>query len=297
VTTLRAELDEKQFTLTLQFEAAEDRVHGDAVRLQQVFWNILKNAIKFTAEKGRITIQTRLIDELDRLSIHFIDTGVGLDPSQIERIFDAFVQGDHTSRAGGMGLGLAICRALVALHSGSIRAQSPGPGLGTTFIVELPVRIELESTTSAGSNELCQVSLQGIPTTISSRPLVILLVEDDVRSLEALARLLGHQYSVKTAETVAQARHLAQEGRIDLLICDIGLPDGSGFELMTEMRDIYGMCGIALTGYGMDQDIERSRSAGFIAHLVKPVPVERLKKAIAMATNAVRNKTKGTTPD
>ena len=143
LTTVEAELKDKAITLHLDLNATRHAIHGDVVRLQQVFWNVLKNAVKFTSEAGKIRIETEARD--GRMFVRISDTGIGLTPAEIGRIFDAFSQGDHTDnekyhRFGGLGLGLAISKRLMELHGGQIRASSPGRNQGATFEIELPLQ-------------------------------------------------------------------------------------------------------------------------------------------------------------
>lgn len=285
IATLRAEIDQKQLALTCEFEAKRAVVWGDAVRLQQILWNVLRNAAKFTPEGGRITVKTREDLAKNRVIVEVIDTGIGMSPAEIERAFDAFAQGDHAGaggshRFGGVGLGLTISRMLAELHAGSIRATSEGRNRGSTLTIELPRKdggpegdTTGQVTTEAKAGSEREKAGHGR----------ILLVEDHDATRAAIAHLLSRRdYEVLAAGSVAEARALARStGRIDLLISDIGLPDGNGFDLMAELRELHPLKGIALTGYGMDQDVMRSQSAGFAVHLTKPVTVQALDQALA----------------
>jgi PAS domain S-box-containing protein len=253
------------------------RVHhlcGDASRLTQVFWNLLNNAVKFTPEGGTIAVRSR--DESpDRVTVEITDTGMGIDAEVLPRIFNAFEQGepDVTRRYGGLGLGLAISKAIVELHGGFIRVRSEGRDRGTTFSVELPTQpLPVQSVAAP--------ALQAAET--AHAHLRVLLVEDHSDTAAALAdlmRLQGHE--VRIAGTVAQALSLAaEESRIDLVISDLGLPDGNGQDLMRQLADRFGLRGIALSGYGMEDDVRRSREAGFERHLTKPVNLDALEAAI-----------------
>ncbi len=209
---------------------------------------------------------------------------------ELHRVFRAFSQGDHAtersaSQYGGLGLGLAISRNLVELQRGSISAASSGRGLGATFTIELPLigaaaRVEEEPPPSPE------------PMRTVGRPALtngagrILLVEDHEDTRAALARLLRRRgFEVALAGSAAEARALANQQTFDLLISDIGLPDGDGFELMSDLRG-RGLKGIALTGYGMETDVERSRQAGFLAHLTKPIRIVTLDRVLAEAAQA-----------
>jgi PAS domain S-box-containing protein len=285
--TVRSELDQKQITLTLDLAAETSTVNGDAVRLQQVFWNVLKNAVKFTPEAGKITVATRATSANGELVVTVTDTGIGLTSSEREQIFEAFTQGEYVGasrsshRFGGLGLGLAISRKLVESHSGTIQAASEGRDRGATFSITLPL---LREPARAKRSPASDTSLRRA----SGHGKSILLVEDHEPTRTALAHLLTRRhYEVKTAASLAEARVLAGKQKFTLLISDIGLPDGNGFDLMAELRngneDLFG---IALTGYGMEEDMARSQKAGFVSHLVKPVRVQALEAALAAAISS-----------
>jgi len=279
----RDAMERKQLGLHLNLHAEPQTVYGDAARLQQIFWNLLNNAVKFTPEGGRITVETAVSQ--NRLSVKIADTGIGLMREEVSRVFTAFSQGAHVEngnghRWGGLGLGLAISQKLAELHSGKILAMSEGRDKGTVFVVELPLPAEAPEQNDPGKNA-------GRPPVPVKRPaklndIHILLVEDHEPTRTCLARLLRHRYyEVVTAATVAEARDLASKRDFQLLISDIGLPDGSGYDLMVELSKQRPLKGIALTGYGMEQDIARSRDAGFLAHLTKPVGIQSLETALS----------------
>jgi PAS domain S-box-containing protein len=269
----RAEIGAKQLRLHLDLSATDHFVRGDASRLMQVFWNVIKNAIKFTPERGAIHIRSRNDDA--RLVIEISDNGIGIEPDFMPRIFHSFEQGVRRVQAGhgGLGLGLAISRAIVEAHRGQMEARSPGRNRGTV------VQISLETVPAPAPAKVAS----GDQPPASDRPvhLRILLVDDHtdtVNTLGALLRNLG--YEVVCAETAAQARSLAEHSQFDLLVTDIGLPDASGHELMRDIRARQSIPGIALSGFGMEEDLEKSRAVGFIDHLIKPVNVDRLQAAL-----------------
>jgi signal transduction histidine kinase/CheY-like chemotaxis protein len=270
----RAEMHQKDLALTTRWNAVSDAVAGDAARLQQVFWNLIKNAVKFTPESGRITVETR--NEPDgRIRIDVRDTGIGIEPSNVTRVFNAFDQGDRSvvRRFGGLGLGLSISRALVELHGGTIEAASEGAGRGTAFTVRLPVARFAEHRPPRPQ--------PAAPSEADERKLRILLVEDHEATSRVMTRLLksfGHD--VSAAGSVAAARKAAALEDFDLLISDLGLPDGTGLELMRELRQHGPVRGIALTGYGTEEDLKLTADAGFAEHLTKPIEPGRLKEAI-----------------
>lgn len=293
IATMRSEAVHKNIQLDLRLDAPGHRVTGDAVRLQQVFWNLLNNSVKFTPSGGTIRIETKASPENDAIVIEVSDTGIGMTGDELNRIFDAFSQGDHAdtggpARFGGLGLGLAITRMLVDLHHGQIRAASSGRGQGATFSIELPLLAENDAgpPKSAGKGPAKANAQQAAPDASAkvNTPLRILLVEDHEPTRAALSSLLGRRkHKVAAAGSLAEARAIFEPGKFDLIVSDIGLPDGNGYELMAEWRDVPGLRGIALSGYGMEHDVSRSWEAGFSSHLTKPVKMETLDHAIAEA--------------
>ena len=282
LTILRADLERKKVSLAITLRATDATVLGDAVRLRQVLWNILNNAAKFTPEGGRITIESDTQSAPPMLAIRVSDNGIGMTPSELSRIFDAFSQGDHAAgggshRFGGLGLGLAISRMLVDLHGGQIRAHSAGPGQGASFFIQLPLWRGAPADQEAPPVR----SVPSTPPFASGGRL--LLVDDHGPTRSTLAQMLGRRgFEVSAAGTVAEARELARDRSFDLVLSDIGLPDGDGCSLMTELRERQpGLPGIALSGYGMDDDIARTRLAGFAAHLTKPINIAVLERTIA----------------
>jgi CheY-like chemotaxis protein len=274
------EIEKKQILLKLELPTGSHKIFGDGVRLQQVFWNVLKNAVKFTGESGQIIVDSQTLPG-DKILINITDTGIGMSPDEIGRIFGAFSQGSH--RLGGLGLGLAISRVLVELHSGSIRASSPGKGKGATFSIELPL-IQLPEKEEATSSQPAPAAV-AIPEKKHGQHLHVLLVEDNEPTRLTLLQLLRHRrYRVTAAASFAEARSLMEKnGDFNLLISDIGLPDGNGRDLMNEFQKQFGAKGIALTGYGTGQDVAQSQASGFTAHLTKPISIESLESALAYA--------------
>jgi signal transduction histidine kinase len=277
IDTVGADVTEKKLALDCRYHAADLKVMGDYVRLEQVFWNVLKNAVKFTPDGGSIHVTTQLHPDGRSVSVVITDTGVGIGPDDMDKIFNAFIQGRHNGgrgghRFGGLGLGLAISKTLVELHGGAITATSAGRGHGAAFTVELP----LASPAVPAAN-----GISNAPVEAACATLRILLVDDHEPSRTSLAQLLRRrQFEVLTAGSVASALELAARSDIDILLSDIGLPDGSGYELMKALRPRRHLKGIAITGYGMDQDISLSKEAGFVTHLTKPVRREALDAAL-----------------
>ncbi|HTQ78493.1 MAG TPA: ATP-binding protein, partial [Thermoanaerobaculia bacterium] len=249
-------------------------------RLTQVFWNLLSNALKFTPEPGEIALRSREEGSAAArfLVVEVVDSGIGIEREVLSQIFDAFTQGSSgvSRRYGGLGLGLAISRAIVEQHGGQLLAASRGRGQGAVFTVRLPA---LGQPQAAPGPAAAAVPL-GSPA-VKDRPRRILLVEDHADTSEAMAALLcllGHEVTV--ADSVAAALAAAAAGGIDLVLSDLGLPDGHGHDLMRELASRHGLPGIALSGYGTEDDIAKSRASGFAAHLTKPIALEALKAAI-----------------
>jgi PAS domain S-box-containing protein len=266
----QSELQEKQLKLVLRLEAKQHHIHTDAARLQQVLWNILRNAIKFTDSKGEITLAT-FNSEDGKISIAVSDTGIGMTRETISRLFRPFEQADSTrsSRYGGLGLGMAISSALVELLDGTLVAQSAGLGRGSIFTVTFATT---EPVDHVRSGEVVA------PVRGKTR---LLLIEDHADTARALTRLLESRgYEIHSANSVAAGLKAVQEQKFDLFLCDLGLPDGTGFDFIAKARAIVDTPAIALTGFGMQQDVERAQQAGFAAHLTKPVNLQKLESSI-----------------
>jgi PAS domain S-box-containing protein len=270
----QAEIDAKKLQLAIEFDAPRHFVDADASRLQQVFWNLIKNAVKFTPPGGQIVIETRC-DQPSDLTVEFRDTGLGIEPGPLGRIFDPFFQTQPSlrQRAGGLGLGLAICKAITEAHGGTLTAASAGLGKGATFRLQLATVAD-PSTEARGLNVDSAASA-------SHTDLRLLLVEDHDDTREVLARLLSRRgYKVEAARNAQEARSLSLEKRFDLLVSDIALPDATGCELLEELSAKHGLRGIAMSGFGSEGDLRQSRAAGFLEHLVKPVDAKTLDAAI-----------------
>jgi signal transduction histidine kinase/CheY-like chemotaxis protein len=286
---------------TAEVEVVEDlaalvhHARADYARLMQVFWNLIRNAVKFASPGMKLTIRSYNEHarpaglgsgpgpELDNplLVVEFHDTGIGIEPDMLDRIFEPFERGDEDlrRRGGGLGLGLAIARAVAEAHGGRLTAASPGRGQGATFRLELAAAAPRPG--SSGGEPPADV--------LRHRPanLRVLLVEDNIDTLRYLDLTLSrHGYQVTGATTVADARRAVANGAFDLLISDIELPDGSGLELMRELRH-RGIPGIALSGYGSEEDVCESQEAGFVVHLLKPVLADALDKAVCRAATTI----------
>lgn len=277
ISIVESDREAKQQTLEVEFMAQDHTVHGDPARLQQVFWNVLKNAVKFTSAHGYIRLTTRTSGTRE-LVVEISDTGMGMTEAEIDLAFSAFLQGDHATKAGrhqfgGLGLGLAISRSLVELHGGTIRAHSPGREKGSTFTIVLP--------TIAAAVAPPHAAVPADNVRAAGRGRRLLLVEDHEPTRQTLTHLLQRRgYEVTACVCAGDALAAARTGSFELVISDIGLPDRNGFELMRELHRLHGLPGIAITGYGTDNDIANSRAAGFVAHLTKPVNVRSLDTAL-----------------
>jgi PAS domain S-box-containing protein len=266
----------------LDLAARQSEVDADPIRLQQVLWNLIKNAIKFTPPGGTVTVRSRDGDASPSgafgsgLLIAVSDTGIGIEADVLPRIFDLFEQGGASSarRSGGLGLGLTISRSIVEQHGGRLVADSGGKGLGATFTIAIPT-VGAPFVTPLPDEPLASHALSTL------RHFTILLVEDNTDTLNYLSKMLtlrGH--TVRTAADLRTAFQIAAETEFDVLISDIELPDGSGLQLIRTLRSTRAVPGIALSGFGSPDDIEMSHSAGFAAHLVKPVDFRRLEEVI-----------------
>jgi two-component system CheB/CheR fusion protein len=311
--------------------ASAPYVNADPARLRQVLWNVLKNAIKFTPAGGSVTLRTRLepstpaarpflfptagatasavaLANLGYVLIEIIDTGIGIEPEVLPKIFDAFEQGDRANSHafGGLGLGLAISRALVVAHGGELTAFSEGTGLGATFTLRLPLTEKPAEADAASAALAAPLAPLATPTPGWSEPaedaepaatapvadaaprrLRVLLVEDHPDTARVMARLLrSDRHDVTVAYTAGAALEASAAAPFDLIISDLGLPDGNGLDLLRELREEHHFGGraIALSGYGMEEDLRRSRDAGFAAHLTKPVNFDSLEAVIREVT-------------
>jgi CheY-like chemotaxis protein len=282
------DLAQKRLRLTTQLNATEHHSWADAARLQQVFWNLIKNAVKFTPENGQLEITTRN-DAEHHIIIEFADTGIGIEPEVQPRIFDAFEQGGRsvTTQYGGLGLGLTISKRVIDLHHGSITVRSEGRGQGSSFTITLNA---METSLLEGPAFLLELDVG------AGGPAEILLVEDHEDTARVMRRILeGAGYAVAHAPNVTKAQELAAQKKFDLIISDVGLPDGSGLDLMRYLQEKYRLRGIALSGFGTDDDLAASKAAGFEEHLTKPVDWDQLRTSIAniLTSQKVRPVTSG----
>ncbi|PYI53712.1 MAG: hypothetical protein DMC62_05280, partial [Verrucomicrobia bacterium] len=275
----RDDIAAKDLQVEFRLRAAQAHVEGDPARLQQVFWNLIKNSVKFTPEKGGIIIET-VNPTSEEIEIRIRDTGIGIEPEKIDKIFNAFEQGQIaiTRRFGGLGLGLAISKAMVDAHGGKIRVESPGKDRGSTFSLNLKT-VSAPSAVGDGAEEGPSATREGEPRLPTLRR--VLVVDDHRDTCTGMKMMLERRgYEITVAHSAEQAVEKTHEQDFDLLISDIGLPDRSGYDLMRELRDSKGLLGIALSGFGTEHDVSEARAAGFSEHLTKPINFERLEEAI-----------------
>lgn len=278
----RMEADARKQRVLLNLRAGAHHVTADIAKFQQIIWNLLKNAIKFTNENGEITVSSTNPSP-QVLQISVADTGIGIEPEIMERMFDPFEQGDRSfqRRFGGLGLGLAISKSLAQAHGATLVAKSEGRDRGSTFVLTIDtVSPPRERALESKASPMTRPSLR------------ILLVDDHQDTCTALERLLVRRgHLVAATHNMRSAMEAATRSQFDLLISDIALPDGTGMELMTCLGAISSIRGIAISGFGMNGDIERSLQAGFSEHLVKPVKLEKLEAAMdrVMTTGVASN--------
>jgi signal transduction histidine kinase/CheY-like chemotaxis protein len=298
IATIRPRIDAKKIELATTLDSRVHPVFGDSARLQQVFWTVLKSTVKFTPEGGRLRVETRLDDAKVQIVITFTGKGVVETDDDTGQVLELLSHGGQNGtpgarHAGGLGLGMAISCLLVELHRGTIRASSGGPEKGATFTVNLP----LGATSSSTSSPPMSSSVDPFSKTADTRPRAkVLVVEDHEPTSTALERLLRRRsFDVTIAGSIAEALHAAGASKFDLVICDIGLPDGDGYSLMTTLTQQHGLVGIAVTGFGMQEDIARSQAAGFIGHITKPLSVRALEAALenAHSTGALKRSRPG----
>ncbi len=276
-------IDARKHSLTLEIAPEALTVCGDRTRLVQVAANLLNNAAKYTPDGGVLHVSLARRDRMAVLQVR--DNGIGIGADLLPVVFDLFTQAERTpDRAqGGLGLGLALVKKLVELHGGAVEAHSAGQGQGSTFTVRLPLLAASGSAVAAPAAAAAPASLG---------PLRILVVDDNVDAAQTLGMLLetaGHKVTVEHSAQGALAR--AGEGRFDIILLDIGLPDMSGHELAGALQQLPNCAGcalVAVSGYGQEQDRRLSREAGFDAHLVKPVPPDLLAETIARVANSAR---------
>ncbi|MFC5462011.1 ATP-binding protein [Massilia niabensis] len=280
---VRPLIESKRHSLTMQLSGEPVHVLGDRTRLVQVLSNILNNAAKYTPSGGQIVL--RVTAPVDQVVVTVSDNGIGIEPDVLPYIFELFTQAERTPdrSQGGLGIGLALVKSLVALHGGTVDARSEAPGLGSEFEIRLP-RIDaagagLEG--AAGDGPLARVE-----------PLRVMVVDDNEDAAQMLATLLevqGHAVSVEYDGRGALQR--ARRERPQVMLLDIGLPDTDGYALARQLRAVPELGGatlVALTGYGQNEDRRLAEEAGFDHHLVKPADLDQVAHILAQAQRDFR---------
>jgi two-component system CheB/CheR fusion protein len=270
----------KHIDLALEIDERMAPVSGDPIRLQQVVWNLLTNAIKFTPEGGHVFVTVDAA--ADRGRIRVLDTGAGIEPGFLPHIFDRFTQENReiTRNHSGLGLGLSLVRYLAEAHGGTVQAESAGKGQGATFTVLLPLM-------KAAAGELEPALSSPAPPAMTIEHARVLIVEDDPGTRDAITQMLGMWGAmIQSAGSAVDAMACFEEFRPELLVCDIAMPDEDGCSLLRRIRGLGPEHGgdvpaLALTALASDEDRRRSAEAGFQVHLAKPVDVDRLVAALA----------------
>jgi CheY-like chemotaxis protein len=286
IDSARLEGRSRGIELEARFERGAWPVRGNPERLQQVFSNLLSNALKFSPKGSRVQIRLERAGESARVSV--VDQGEGISPEVLPHVFERFRQADSSTRRrhGGLGLGLAIVRSLVDLHGGAVTASSPGPGRGATFTVTLPLAAQAAPAPERRADAPAEADLTGIR---------LLVVDDDKSNLQMIAQLLRLQgASVMISSDAASALVIAKDWGPDLLVLDIGMPDKDGYELLPELRAALGreaaaLPAIALTGFAALEDGVRAIEAGFQAHVAKPFNVTGFVNLVAQLARGNRD--------
>jgi CheY-like chemotaxis protein/anti-sigma regulatory factor (Ser/Thr protein kinase) len=264
---------EQRLKVSTELKATKHHIWADPIRIQQVFWNLINNAVKFTGPGGKIEIRSAN-DERNHFEFEVTDSGIGIEAERQSSLFKPFEQGERaiTRQFGGLGLGLAISKHLVDLHDGIITVESRGKSHGATFKVTLDVLKD-------------RVGQSDVPAQIpqkAPKALRILLVEDHGDTRRTLSRLLSHfGHEISVADCTQSALEMFNSKEFDVVLSDIGLPDGSGYDVISHAKRKQRVKGVALTGYGTDEDIRRGKEAGFDFHLTKPVDFHELRSILS----------------
>jgi len=268
----------KEIRLQSMLDPDAGPIKGDPNRLQQVVWNLVSNAVKFTPKGGRIEVHLERVDSHVEISVS--DSGVGMSPDFLLHVFERFRQqdGSITRSQGGLGLGLAIVKQLVEHHGGSVEARSAGQGQGSTFIVKLPVAMagarNAEAEAAHGLSDTSDISLEGM---------LILAVDDDPDACAVLRRILEERNArVEVANSAGEALEKLQHIAPDLIISDIGMPERDGYAFVADLRNsddkrLREVPVVALTAFARPEDRIRALQSGYNMHVTKPVnPLELL---------------------
>jgi PAS domain S-box-containing protein len=291
IDTVRPAADARMIRLSSAFSSVEGIVMGDRNRLQQVVWNLLTNAIKFTPKGGRVHVTVERVNS--HVEIAVADTGIGIAPEYLDQVFERFsqVDGSTTRRHGGLGLGLSIVKHLVELHGGSVRARSQGPGQGTTFNVVLPLLpLHPEPEHAAAEQRNLAVDEAAGETVLDG--IKVLAVDDDVDSVNTIRRMLERRGAeVRVAGSMDEALQVFVEFKPDVLLSDIGMPEHDGYELIARVRTLpngRSVAAVALTALARAEDRTRALRAGFQMHIAKPVESAELVAVVRNLTALAR---------
>jgi PAS domain S-box-containing protein len=287
--SVRPSADSRGIRIQTMLDSQLGPVRGDPNRMQQVLWNLLTNAIKFTPKGGRISVALERIDSHVEITIE--DTGIGIEPEFLPFVFDRFRQADAGigRRYGGLGVGLSIVKSLVELHGGSVRVRSPGRNQGSTFAVILPVyQVRIEEGDRVRSMRSDPLETIALPRLDHTRALV---VDDDLEGCAIMARMLeGRGAQVRCVGSGQEALELLSQERFDILLSDIGMPDMDGYDFIQRVRRLpqqqaHSIPAIAITAYARPEDRQRALLSGFQIHLSKPIEAQELIAAIAAFRN------------
>jgi signal transduction histidine kinase len=294
IDAVRPAAEAKRIQIVTALDPHAGLVMGEAVRLQQVVWNLLSNAVKFTPPEGRVEVELKVVGP--QLEIVIRDTGEGIEQEFLPYIFERFRQADTSAKRmhGGLGLGLSIVSSLVAMHKGSVRAESAGKGKGTTFIVTMPLFTELlrQSETSAAAAGKWEQNGSGELTADVLSGLKVLTVDDQQDTRELITLALGrYGAEVRTSDSASMALKMIADWKPDVVVSDIGLPEMDGYDFMRRLRELEGdgerIPAIAVTGYAGAVDESKALNAGYALHLSKPIELNELAKAIARVSRRV----------
>jgi CheY-like chemotaxis protein/anti-sigma regulatory factor (Ser/Thr protein kinase) len=290
---VRPAAEAKDIRLQILLDTKVGPVSGDSDRLQQVFWNLLNNAVKFTPKGGRVQVRLERVDS--HVEVIVSDTGRGIRPEFLPQVFDRFRQADQTTtrKEGGLGLGLSIARQLVEMHGGTVHVESEGEGRGASFTVKLPRLVTIQSPGKEQEKHVHPtisedfVSIDCVPELTGLR---ILIVDDEADARELLRQVLEMcDAEVTTTGTAAEALDALGKDGYDVLVSDIGMPEADGYTLIGKVRSLPAEKGgripaVALTAYARVEDRVRALTAGFQVHVPKPVePVELIAVVASLA--------------
>jgi CheY-like chemotaxis protein/two-component sensor histidine kinase len=280
--SLRPSADAKAIAVRTTIDPKAGPVLGDPQRLQQIVWNLLTNAVKFTPKGGRVDVIVQRVNSHIEIVVH--DSGIGIAPEFLPHLFERFRQADaSTTRTfGGLGLGLSIVKQLVELHGGSIRATSEGEGAGATFVVSLPLRAVRDDATLLREHPTASHIPSGRPSEVSLAGIAVVVVDDDADARELLQAVLRDAAAqVSTAASAAAGLELVKAQHPDVLISDIGMPERDGYQLIRDIRRLPSTEGgrtpaIALTAFARSEDRTKAMLAGYQVHVSKPIEAQEL---------------------